>query len=82
VQYGGEEPRWREQWLSLAERLVLCLVSQEPSHGFALITTGARRGKVSTLRATRGRNMAPYWLLDSPYSLVSVKLVLLALQEP
>jgi hypothetical protein len=27
-------------------------------------------------------NMAPYWLLDSPYSLVSVKLVLLALQEP
>ncbi len=46
------------------------------------ITTGARRGKVSTLRATWDRNMAPYWLLDRPYSLVSVKLVLLALQEP
>ena len=29
-----------------------------------------------------GRNMALYWLLDSPYLLVSVKMVRLALQEP
>ncbi len=28
--------------------------------------------------ATWGRNMAPYWLLDSPYSLVSVNMVLAA----
>ena len=28
--------------------------------------------------ATWGRNMAPYWVLDSPYSLVSVKMVLAA----
>ena len=28
--------------------------------------------------ATCGRNMAPYWLLDSPYSLSLVKIVLAA----
>jgi len=29
-------------------------------------------------RATCGRNMSPYWVLDSPYSLVEVKMVLAA----
>jgi hypothetical protein len=28
--------------------------------------------------ATWGRNMSPYWVLDSPYSLLSVKMVLAA----
>jgi PadR family transcriptional regulator AphA len=39
-------PRRREQWLSLAEWLVLCLVSQEPSHGFALAAVLAPDGEV------------------------------------
>ena len=33
---------------------------------------------VAMASATCGRNMAPYWVLDSPYSLLSVKMVLAA----
>ena len=39
-------PRRRGTGLSLAEWLVLCLVSQEPSHGFALAAVLAPDGEV------------------------------------
>ena len=39
-------PRRREQWLSLAESIVLGLVSQEPAHGFALAALLAPDGEV------------------------------------
>jgi len=39
-------PRRRERWLSLAERLVLGLLSQQPAHGFKLAALLAPDGEV------------------------------------
>jgi hypothetical protein len=38
----------------------------------------APSSEVAMASATCGRNMVPYWLLDSPYSLLLVKIVLAA----
>jgi hypothetical protein len=38
----------------------------------------APSSEVAMASATCGRNMSPYWVLDSPYSLLLVKMVLAA----
>ena len=49
-------PRRRDQWLSLAERLVLGLVSQEPMHGFKLAALLAPDGEVGMACAATDRS--------------------------